>query len=844
MAVLQALCSNRGHSTLVGYYGAALLEAGDMLNGEELETDENDDPDPRGATVILVMPMYNRGALREAIAMGLSWALKVRIAHDVANGLGVLVRANIIHRDIKTTNVLIDDGWRAKLCDFNLAIDDSSSAKGDFVAGTEEFMSPEELLGEDYGFSSDIFSFGIMLFEMLCERIPGEAGFMVRSPRDMFVLDMDDLNEKRPADAPDSLWTIATDCCDPDVDVRPDASYASSWLSDILKDEFKNDVQVPQPVTTPIQPLKDDLLDREGKQAASTRSNVRRKLLKGLRPEDVSKMRQLAQNLADRPINRRLSCDVTAPLGPSICSRQNCNSERRKTFSNFPLFPSNDSNQCVCRRLMENGTEDIPHLTAFQRQVNGVEKDKILSSVKKRMSYDQRKLSVISSHGTEGSSPKEGGVHECCQSGDEDLHELCSPKSETEESAVTQNSSSPKIEARAAAVDAEQVDPRQYTQALFRRSFSQLGEKEADRIRKLSLINMRASSDPLICCEGVQNTLENVNDLISRGYMEMGGGGSEIEQQEISQEGSVNNCNTQMAAAADSPKNCDMACSEIYSPNEESSDVLHDIAYEYAAATSVPQLHDTSDECPEASCCDEMSIAAEATGQAILNDQLPRGTGVPEDAIDTQPHTCVNSSSPEASHDKLGESDDGCTDGNVNVSHDEANDCSMSENCDNDQLPHGTGVPEDAIDTQPHTCVSSSSPKASHDKLGESDDGCTDGNVNVSHDKANDCSIPENCDDDDQLNGVVSRNLKRCSLELNERLEEMQRTPGTHCKQGDEFHTYLEEAKKAAEALGRLVSSEDKGAPKDDNFVYDMKCFISGCETGRRLLKRQSYSGR
>ncbi len=508
-----------------------------MLNGEELEKDENDDPDPRGATVILVMPMYNRGALREAIAMGLSWALKVRIAHDVANGLEVLVRANIIHRDIKTTNVLIDDGWRAKLCDFNLAIDDSSSAKGDFVAGTEEFMSPEALLGEDYSFSSDIFSFGIMLFEMLCECVPGEAGFMVRSPRDMFVLDMDDLNEKRTVGTPDSLWTIATDCCDPDVDVRPDASYASSWLSDILKDEFEDDVQVPQPITTPIQPLKDDLLDREGKQAASTRSNVRRKLLKGLRPEDVSKMRQLAQNLADRPLTRRLSCDVTAPLGPSMCSSQNCDGGRRKTFSNLPLLPSNDSNQCVCRPLVENGTEDISTLTAFQRQVNGVEKDKILFSVKKRMSYDQRRLSAISSLGTEGSSPKEGEICGCYQSGDEDLRVPCSAESDTEETPVKRDSPSPKIETRAVVVDTERVHPRQYTRALFRRSFSQLGDQEADRIRKISLINMRASSDPLLCCEGVQDPLEKVNDLISRGYIEVGGGGSEIEQQRVSQEG-------------------------------------------------------------------------------------------------------------------------------------------------------------------------------------------------------------------------------------------------------------------------------------------------------------------
>ncbi len=924
MAVLQALCSNQGHSTLVGYYGASLLEAGDMLSGEELEKDENDDPDPRGATVILVMPMYNRGALREAIEMGLSWALKVRIAHDVANGLEVLVRANIIHRDIKTTNVLIDDGWRAKLCDFNLAIDDSSSAKGDFVAGTEEFMSPEALLGEDYGFSSDIFSFGIMLFEMLCERVPGEAGFMVRSPRDMFVLDMDDLQEKRPAGAPDSLWTIATDCCDPDVDVRPDASYASSWLSDILKDEFKDDVQVPQPVSTPIQPLKDDLLDREGKQAASTRSNVRRKLLKGLRPEDVSKMRQLAQNLADRPINRRLSCDVTAPLQPSICSSQNCNGERRKTISNLPLLPSNDSNQCACRPRVENGTEDTPTLTAFQRQVNGVKNDHVTfsSSAKKRTSHDQRRLSAVSSLGTEGSSPKEGEIRGCYQSGDDGLCVPSSAESDTEETPVKRDSPSPKIVSRDV-VDTERVHPRQYTRALFRRSFSLLGDQEADRIRKISLINMRASSDPLICCEGVQNSLEKVNDLISKGYMNAGKEGSEIEQPGVSQ-GNINSYNAQMDATAISPENCDMACSAIGSPNEASSGALHGIADECAVAS---QLHDASD---------EVSIAAEASGQALLDDRLPHGTGVSGETMAAQTRACVNSSSQD-SKGKLDESDDGCTEGNLKISYDGSHDCSRPKNSDddelhevtkpaegsdsvidqglpennfpeanvehsntltvnaanenlelqesvaespgassniivdtykatdefpdtdghgemsmaaessgkvtlNDQLPHGTDITANAVTTQPQACVNSSS-QACNGKLGESDDSCSESNLNVSCHGAHDCSRPSNCDDD-LLNEAPSTKLRRCSLELNEKLGEIQRMPGACHKEGDKFHIYLEEAMKAAEALERLVSVEENGMPKDDSFVDDVKCFMSGCEAGRRLLERQPSFGR
>ena len=146
---------------------------------------------------MILMELCSHGALREGLRFPLNWQLRVRLALDTALGLAYLHENNIIHRyktylkivwfndihiftisisiffcrDIKTTNVLIDSEWRAKLCDFSFACHTECSAKRDFTYGTDEFMSPEIALCEDFGVSSDIFSFGILL----CEVVSGQV---------------------------------------------------------------------------------------------------------------------------------------------------------------------------------------------------------------------------------------------------------------------------------------------------------------------------------------------------------------------------------------------------------------------------------------------------------------------------------------------------------------------------------------------------------------------------------------------------------------------------------------------------------------------------------------------
>ena len=103
------------------------------------------------------------------------------IARDVAEGLAEAHRQGVVHRDLKRENVLITRAGRAKITDFGIAkrllagrAEDSLTAQG-HVLGTYRAMSPEQARGEEVDHRSDLFSFGVLIYEMLAGRSPFEA---------------------------------------------------------------------------------------------------------------------------------------------------------------------------------------------------------------------------------------------------------------------------------------------------------------------------------------------------------------------------------------------------------------------------------------------------------------------------------------------------------------------------------------------------------------------------------------------------------------------------------------------------------------------------------------------
>jgi len=108
----------------------------------------------------------------------------VNIAAQICLAVGVAHRAGLVHRDIKPQNVLLTSGDHVKVTDFGIAIA-LSAPKGlteeGTVWGTPHYISPEQAMGEEVGPASDVYSIGVVLFEMLTGRLPfdGESSVAI-----------------------------------------------------------------------------------------------------------------------------------------------------------------------------------------------------------------------------------------------------------------------------------------------------------------------------------------------------------------------------------------------------------------------------------------------------------------------------------------------------------------------------------------------------------------------------------------------------------------------------------------------------------------------------------------
>jgi eukaryotic-like serine/threonine-protein kinase len=126
----------------------------------------------------LAMEYFQSGDLRARMRNGMTPQEAVRSAAQVARALDAVHKAGVLHRDVKPGNVMVRDDGSLALIDFGLAryaaLDYEISDHGQ-IFGTPHYMSPEQGHGEPIDSRSDLYSVGVMLYEMLAGRKPYSA---------------------------------------------------------------------------------------------------------------------------------------------------------------------------------------------------------------------------------------------------------------------------------------------------------------------------------------------------------------------------------------------------------------------------------------------------------------------------------------------------------------------------------------------------------------------------------------------------------------------------------------------------------------------------------------------
>ncbi|KAJ0940658.1 putative protein kinase TKL-CTR1-DRK-2 family [Helianthus annuus] len=179
----------------------------------------------------------------------LDWRRRVHMAMDIARGMNYLHHCHppIIHRDLKSSNLLVDKNWNVKVGDFGLSrIKHETYLTTKTGKGTPQWMAPEVLRNEQADEKSDVYSFGVVLWELTTEKIPwdtlnsmqviGAVGFMNQQ------LDI-------PKDVDPQWASLIESCCCSEPQSRPTFQEILDKLKELQK-KFTLQLQASRTATT------------------------------------------------------------------------------------------------------------------------------------------------------------------------------------------------------------------------------------------------------------------------------------------------------------------------------------------------------------------------------------------------------------------------------------------------------------------------------------------------------------------------------------------------------------------------------------------------------------------
>ncbi|CAA7402306.1 unnamed protein product [Spirodela intermedia] len=163
--------------------------------------------------------------------------LVVKLSLDIARGMSYLHSQGILHRDLKSENLLLAEDMSVKVADFGISCLESQCGDAKGFTGTYRWMAPEMIKGKHHTRKVDVYSFGIVLWELLTALTP----FSDMTPEQAaFAVAQKNARPPIPADCPPALGRLITQCWSANPETRPQfdkiVSILETWSEGLQQD--------------------------------------------------------------------------------------------------------------------------------------------------------------------------------------------------------------------------------------------------------------------------------------------------------------------------------------------------------------------------------------------------------------------------------------------------------------------------------------------------------------------------------------------------------------------------------------------------------------------------------
>ncbi|XP_078446651.1 uncharacterized protein LOC144715584 [Wolffia australiana] len=178
---------------------------------------------PRGSLFLLLQRTSTK----------LDWRRRVNMALDIARGVNYLHHCNppVCHRDLKSSNLLVDKNWTVKVGDFGLSrLKRETSSTTNAGKGTPQWMAPEVLRNESADEKSDVYSYGVVLWELVTEKIPWDN---LNSMQVIGAVGFMDQRLELPEDLDPQWASIISNCWHSEPGLRPTFQELIDRLKDL-----------------------------------------------------------------------------------------------------------------------------------------------------------------------------------------------------------------------------------------------------------------------------------------------------------------------------------------------------------------------------------------------------------------------------------------------------------------------------------------------------------------------------------------------------------------------------------------------------------------------------------